>query len=101
MLAHRLVQTGIGGSTVAALNETMTVDEFLRWQAYEDMFPFGMDDLNFGRLMHLLASIYSKKESAPKLDSFVLGKLPDKETTAEELEAKLSALIQRTQARED
>jgi len=86
--------------TVAALNEAMTVDEFIRWQAYDEMFPFGLDDLNFGRLMHLLASIYSKKGSQPKLSNFILGKLPEHETTIDELEAKMDAIEKRMQPHE-
>lgn len=98
LLAHKLVQAGIGGRTVAELNGTMTVGEFLRWQAYDDMFPFGYDDLNFGRLLHLLASIYSPKGSSPKLGNFILGRIPEQQATIEELEAKMDALAQRIQA---
>lgn len=86
------MQAGIGGQTVAELNETMTVREFLRWAAYAEMYPFGLDDFNFGRLLHLLASIYAPKGSKPKLPDFLLGKLPGDVPTAEELEAKLDAL---------
>jgi hypothetical protein len=74
----------------------MTVGEFLRWSAYAEMYPFGFDDLNFGRLLHLLASIYSPKGSKPKLPDFLLGSLPADTPTADELEAKLDALIART-----
>jgi len=95
LLAHRLVQAGIGGRTVAELNQTMTVGEFQRWQAYDVMYPFGRDDVNFGRLLHLLASIYSPKGSKPKLPDFMLGSLPAETPTADELEAKLDALIAR------
>lgn len=102
MLAHKLVQAGIGGATVAALNEAMTVDEFIRWQAYDDMFPFGLDDLNFGRLMHLLASIYTQKGSSkPRLENFILGKLPEHHATVDELEEKMDALAKQVQPREN
>jgi len=101
LLAHRLVQAGIGGHTVAELNETMTVGEFLRWQAYEDMYPFGYDDVNTGRLLHLWASIYPSKGSRPKLEDFILGKIPKEQATIEELEAKMDALAQRIQPHED
>lgn len=101
LLAHRLVQAGIGGRTVAELNETMTVGEFLRWQAYADMYPFGYDDVNTGRLLHLWTSIYSPKGSRPKLEDFILGKIPKEQATIEELEAKMDALAQRIQPHED
>lgn len=79
----------------------MTVDEFIRWQAYDDMFPFGLDDLNFGRLMHLLASIYTKKGSSkPRLENFILGKLPEHHATVDELEAQMDALAKKVQSHE-
>lgn len=70
----------------------MTVSEFMRWQVFDEMFPIGFTDLHFGRLMHLLASIYSKKGHEPKLRDFTIGKLPESEITPEELEAKIDKL---------
>lgn len=92
LLAHRLVLAGVGGRTVAELNETMTVSEFLRWAVYAEMYPFGLDDLNFGRLLHMLASIYSPKGKSPKLKEFVLGDIPENTPDQDELEAKMDAL---------
>lgn len=89
------MQAGIGGRTVAELNETMTVNEFLRWQAYDRLHPFGRDDLNFGRLLHLLASVYAPKGNKPRLADFMIGRLPESEPTIEELETKLNALATR------
>lgn len=92
MFAHRLVEAGVGGRTVDQLNENMTVSEFLRWKAYDQMFPMGFTDLQFGKLRHLLASIYSQKGHEPKLNDYLLGELPEKEVTPEELEAKFNQI---------
>jgi hypothetical protein len=89
------VAAGIGGKTVDELNEAMTVSEFQRWEAYYSMFPFGNDDLNFGRLLHLLASIYAPKGNRPKLVDYLLGDLPEQAPAPEELEYKMQALAQR------
>lgn len=74
----------------------MTVSEFVRWLAYAEMYPFGLEDLNFGRLLHLLASVYAPKGGRPKLPDFLLGSFPDNEPTADELEIKLNALVAQT-----
>lgn len=87
MLAHRLALAL--GMTVEEINNTMTVSEFMRWQAFYEMFPWGHDDLNFGRLLHLLASIYSKKGHTPNLKDFLIGQPPTVTPDPLEVEARL------------
>lgn len=101
LLAHRLVQAGIGGRTVAELNETMTVGEFLRWEAYTEMYPFGYDDLNFGRLLHMLASIYAPKGKTPKLRDFLMGIFPETPPDAADLEVKMAQVARIATRHED
>lgn len=94
MLAHRLVEAGIGGQTVEELSDTMSVSEFLRWQAYDELRTIGNSnlDLLFGSLKWLLASIYSPKGRTPKLKDFLLGDWPEAAPTSDELEARLDTL---------
>ena len=92
LFAHRLVANGIGGRTVAELNENMTVAEFARWEAFDQFFPVGYDDLHFARLMQLLASIYSKPGNSPKVADFLLGELPEAPPTPEQLAEKFNTL---------
>lgn len=96
-----MVEAGIGGKTVDELNKTMTVSEFLRWQAYDQMFPIGFNDLHFGRLMHLLANIYSKKGHEPKLRDFLMGELPENDPTTDDLEKKIDKLVAMTGGESD
>jgi len=91
MFAHRLVEAGIGGRTVGELNNTMTVDEFLRWETYDQINPIGYTDLQFGWLRQLLASIYSRKGS-PDLKRFLLGDWPEDTPDLADLETKLDKL---------
>lgn len=71
----------------------MTVSEFLRWEAYDTISPIGFVDLHFGRLMQLLASIYSKKGHEPKLKDFLIGEWPENIASIEEMEQKMDQLI--------
>lgn len=90
MFAHRLVANGIGGKTVAELNEVMDVDEFLRWVAYFEMFPQGNEDLQFARLNQTIISTVQK--SVPPLKRFLLGK-NSKQLTADETAERMDGLV--------
>lgn len=92
MFAHRLVANGIGGRTVAELNEVMDVDEFLRWVAYFEMFPMGNEDLQFARLNQTIISTVQK--SVPPLKRFMLGK-NSRQATADEIADKMDGLVNR------
>lgn len=72
--------------TVSKLNGTMSVDEFVRWQAYNTIYPFGNDDLDTARLMHQQAAIWSKKGQAPELEKFLMGEMPKTKLLPEEME---------------
>ena len=90
MFAHRLVANGIGGRTVAELNEVMDVDEFLRWVAYFEMFPQGNEDLQFAHLNQTIISTVQK--SVPPLKRFLLGKNP-KQLSADETAERMDGLV--------
>jgi hypothetical protein len=92
LFAHRLVACGIGGQTVAELEEAMDLDEFYRWQAYFQMHPIGNEDLQFALLRRTLYAVNATKSSqVPPLRKFMLGDT-SRTATADELEAKLDIL---------
>jgi len=93
LFAHRLVANGIGGRTVLQLADNMTVDEFIDWQAYYTIEPFGTENLNAARQLHLLYQINSRKgASIPSVESMTLGDRPKPPVSAEEVAAKLGQL---------
>lgn len=102
MFAHRLVAAGIGGRTVSELSESMSVEEFIRWMAFDDMFPLAKLNENFARLAHLIASVHTPKNaSRPRLRDYLLGNPPQQNLTADELEQRLMAQFGGNDARPD
>lgn len=92
MFAHRLVAAGIGGQTVSGLSENMELDEFYRWMAYDTIFPIGNEDINTARIMLILAAINTPKDKPrPKLTDFLFGKMPERQLSIDEMEAKFNA----------
>jgi hypothetical protein len=65
MFAHKLVRYGIGGRTVAELDECMSTDEFLRWMAFFSLEPFGDDRADWHNAM-ILAQTYNMNRKKGK-----------------------------------
>ena len=107
LFAHRLIAAGIGGQTVfyfncllngvdpndVDLDEKVAAlqDEFFRWQAYDQIFPIGYEDLHTARFMRLFAEANTPKgKGRPKIEDFLLGELPKLPKSANELEEKMN-----------
>ena len=92
----KLVSHGIGGRTVAELNETMTVDEFLLWAVYMQMEPFGDDRADWRNAMAMaqVANMNRKRGSGPiAVHKFLprFGSRKRRAQTMEEMSAALDA----------
>lgn len=104
-MTHRLVANGIGGRTVfdfhcrlngidpATLSRTEVAlalqDEMYRWMAYDLIYPIGYEDIHFAMLQRLIADVnIAKGKPRPKLKTFMIGELPKKDLTIEDMEKK-------------
>lgn len=86
---------GIGGRSVSELNETMTVDEFLRWNAYFQLEPSGgwqwLESM-VAALMALIANVNRKKGSKSyQAKRFMLKRSKMRSRTPEEARRALQA----------
>lgn len=92
----KLVAHGIGGKTVAELNDNMTIDEFMLWAVYMQMEPFGDDRADWRAAMQMAqtANMNRGRSKAPiPVTKFLpkFGRGRRRAQTMEEMEAALNA----------